>query len=153
MLLQCVVIEILTHQTSWTKWQSYVFRAKLHNYIITISKLDAVWLPHWQGRQPFSGGKFTSLGQEGCWSRWFILITNTLWVKVLNAIAVFQAEMWWRVGRTGGGTDSSPRIAAVFFSSYKWPKTVTVSTLLLFGPVMLLCGKFLCILWVKDLCS
>ena len=31
------------------------------------------------------------------------------------------------------------------FSSYKLPKTVTVTTLLLFGPVMLLCGAFLCI--------
>ena len=31
------------------------------------------------------------------------------------------------------------------FSSYKLPKTVTVTTLLLFGPVTLLCGTFLCI--------
>ena len=31
------------------------------------------------------------------------------------------------------------------FSSYKLPKTVTVATLLLFGPVTLLCGKFFCI--------
>ena len=31
------------------------------------------------------------------------------------------------------------------FSSYKLLKTVTVTTLLLFGPVTLLCGTFLCI--------
>ena len=31
----------------------------------------------------------------------------------------------------------------VSFSSYKLPKTVTVTTLLLFGSVMLLCGTFL----------
>ena len=34
-------------------------------------------------------------------------------------------------------------IAAVFFSSYKLPKTVRVTMLLLFGPVELLCGTFL----------
>ena len=63
----------------------------------------------------------------------FLLVTD----------AVFQAEMWQIVGRTGGRTGASPLISAVFFSSYKLPKTVTVNTLLLFGPVMLLCGKFL----------
>ena len=52
----------------------------------------------------------------------FLLVTD----------AVFWAEMWQRVGRTGGG-----------FSSYKLQKTVTVTTLLLFGHVTLLCGKFL----------
>ena len=39
-------------------------------------------------------------------------------------------------------TDASPCISAVFSSSYKLLKTVTVSTLPLFGQVMLLCGKF-----------
>ena len=46
------------------------------------------------------------------------------------------------VGGTGGRT---PCISMVFFSSYKLPKTVTVTTLLLFDYVTLLCGKFLCI--------
>ena len=41
MLLQCVVIEILTHQASW-KVKEVTFFAL--NYIITISKQDAVWL-------------------------------------------------------------------------------------------------------------
>ena len=45
-----------------------------------------------------------------------------------------------RVSRTGRRTD-----AAVFFTLYKLPKTVTVTTLLLFGNVTLLCGTFLCI--------
>ena len=48
-------------------------------------------------------------------------------------------------GRTGRRTDASPHTAVVVFSSYKLPKTVTVTTLLLFGHVTLLCRKFLCI--------
>ena len=39
--------------------------------------------------------------------------------------------------RTDRRTDSSPRTAVVFFSSCKLPKTVTVTTLLLFGAVAL----------------
>ena len=38
--------------------------------------------------------------------------------------------------------DASPHTAVVFVSSYKLSKTVTVTTLLLFGYVTL-CGKFL----------
>ena len=56
---------------------------------------------------------------------------------------VFQPEMGRRVSRTDRRTDASPRISAVFFSSYKLPKTFTVTTLLLFGHVTLLCGTFL----------
>ena len=63
--------------------------------------------------------------------------------------SVFQAEMWRRVGRTdrrtNRRTDASPPTAVVFFSSYKLSKTVTVTMLLMFGPVMLLCGTSLCI--------
>ena len=33
-----------------------------------------------------------------------------------------------RVDRTGGRTDASPPTTAVFFSSYKLPTTVTVTT-------------------------
>ena len=74
---------------------------------------------------------------------WFIVITNTQWVKVFRACDshCFRAEMWRRVGRTDWGTDASPRISVVFFSSYKLPKTVTVTTLILFGHVKLLCGN------------
>ena len=57
--------------------------------------------------------------------------------------AVFQAEMLRRVGRIDMRTDSSPSTAVVCFSSYMLPKTVTM--LLVFGPVTLLCGTFLCI--------
>ena len=64
--------------------------------------------------------------------------------------------MCQRVGRTDRitdrmidrMTDTSSCITAVFFSSYKLPKTVTVTMLWLlfysyFGPVTLLCGTFL----------
>ena len=44
----------------------------------------------------------------------------------------------WRTDRR---MDASPRTAVVFFSSYKLPKTVPVTTLPLFGHVTLLCGK------------
>lgn len=47
------------------------------------------------------------------------------------------------VGRTGGRTDTSPRTALLLVFSYNLPKTVTVTTLLLFDHVTLLCGKFL----------
>ena len=50
-----------------------------------------------------------------------------------------------RVGRTGGRTEASPPISAVFFSSYTLSKAVTVTTSLLFGHVTLLCITFLCI--------
>ena len=52
--------------------------------------------------------------------------------------------MWGRAGRTGGRTDASPCTAAVFFSSYKLPVTLTVTTLLLFSSATLLCGTFVC---------
>ena len=41
--------------------------------------------------------------------------------------------------------DTYPRTAAVFCSSYKLPKTVTVTMFLLYGSVTLLIGIFLCI--------
>ena len=50
--------------------------------------------------------------------------------------AVFRADMWQRVGRTdrrtARRTDTSPHITVVFFSSYQFPKTLSVTTLLLF---------------------
>ena len=47
-----------------------------------------------------------------------------------------------QTGRQTGGQTLLP-ISVVFFSSYKLPKTVTVTTLLLFGHVTLLFGTFL----------
>ena len=41
------------------------------------------------------------------------------------------------------------KVYAVFFSSYKLPKTVTVTTLLLFGHVTLLRGTLLFILLIE----
>ena len=51
--------------------------------------------------------------------------------------------------RTDRRTDTSPCISVVFSFSYKLPKTVTVTTLLLFGPVMLHHGTFLFI-WLGE---
>ena len=48
--------------------------------------------------------------------------------------------------RTDSSTDNSPCITAIFYSSYKFPKTVTVTQLLLFGSVTLICVTFLFIL-------
>ena len=48
------------------------------------------------------------------------------------------------VGQAGGQTLLHVQLRYSFYS-HKLPKTVTVSTLLLFGPVALLCGTFLCI--------
>lgn len=44
-----------------------------------------------------------------------------------------------RVGRTDGMTETFPGMDSVFFTSYKLPKTLPATMLLLFGPVMLLC--------------
>ena len=41
--------------------------------------------------------------------------------------------------------DAAPHSCGIFSPSYKLPKIVIVTTLLLFGHVMLLCGTFLCI--------
>ena len=42
-MLLCVVIEILTHQTSWKVKKVAFIQCRLYNYIITICKLGAVW--------------------------------------------------------------------------------------------------------------
>ena len=57
--------------------------------------------------------------------------------------SVLRAEMCKEVvGRADGQTLVHIQLW-YFFSSYKLPKTVTVTTLLLFGHVMLLCGKYI----------
>ena len=108
------MIEILTHQTSGKVTK---LRFSLHNYIITISKQDTVWLPHWQGRRLFSGGKFPEVSGGKADGRGDLISSQTLselkFLPVTNA--VFWAEMWGRVGRTGSRTDAYPHTAAVFF--------------------------------------
>ena len=64
----------------------------------------------------------------------FLLVTNTFFRWKCEEESVGQA----------GGRRFSMYSCGIF-SSYQLPKTVTVTTLLLFGPVMLLCGTFLCI--------
>ena len=102
----CVVIKILTHLTSW-KVMKLCFRTKLHNYIITISKLDSVWLPHWQGRRLFSGGKFleVSIGRADGHSDLFS--SQIQWVKVFcrwQALFFGQKCDEESVGQAGGWT-------------------------------------------------
>ena len=134
--------------------ESYIFRAKWHNYISTISKQDlsdsltmmevVVW-----GKVPWS------LGQEGWRSQWFIFITHSWWVKVFcrwQTLFFGQKCDKELVGRAGGRTLLHVQLWYLF-SSYKLPTTVTVTMLLLFGPVMLLCGNFSVFSWVRDLCS
>ena len=89
----------------------------------------------------FRGKVNWRLGRE-CWpSRWFIFITNTRWV---------QDFCWWQTLFLGqkcdeeaGGQKLLHVYLQDFFSSYKLPKTVTVTALLLFGHVTLICGTFL----------
>ena len=74
LLLKCVVIEILTHQTSWkvTKWG--------HNDIVAFSKLDTLDTTdsHTHRREPVFGGiVHWSLGLEGWLSQW-LFSTQTL---------------------------------------------------------------------------
>ena len=152
------MIEILTQQNPG-KWQSYVFHSKLHNYIITIYKLDAVWLSHLRGWMLSSGGKVTKVSvrgvdrhcdffQDSNYNKTTVEgekhLVSSSFLPVTDA--VFWAEMWQRVGWTDMMTDTSPHITAVFFSSYKMPKTLPVTMWLLFGPVTLLFGTFVFIL-------
>ena len=83
-----------------------IFHAKLHNYIITISKLDAVWLPH-------SQDGCCSLGKSSLKSRsagltaaviYFHHKHSVSWSFLLVTDTVYRAEMWQRVGRTGRRT-------------------------------------------------
>ena len=60
---------------------------------------------------------------------------------------VYQAEMWFRVGRTDRGTDrrtdASPRTAVVFVFLISAAKDSYRYYVTSFGPVTLLCGTFL----------
>ena len=98
------------------------------------------------GGRLFSRGKFPEgLSPEG-WPSGFI--TNTQRVKVFCR---WQTPFFRQkcdeesVGQTGGETLLHLQLQ-IFFSSYKLLKTVTVTMLLLFGHVNLLCGKFLFII-------
>ena len=113
------------------------------NYIIAISKLDAVWLCHSRGTRLFSWGKFSEVSVRRADCRGDLFLSQTIGELKFFACdrRCFRAEMWWRVcrtgSRTGGRTGASPCITLVLFTSYKLPKTVTVSTLCLFGHVAL----------------
>ena len=104
------------------KWQSYVFHSRLHDYVIAISKLDAVWLT-W-GEAVF-WGKFIIVSVKRSDSRRDFSSTQTLVELKLFASDrhCFWAERWWRVRRTDGRADRR--------MSCKLPKTLTVTTLLL----------------------
>ena len=84
------------------------------------------------------------LSPEGWWSRWFISVTNPRWVKAFDRCC-FLSRIWGRVSRT----DASPHTAVVFVFFIEVAKDSSSSMLLLFGPVTLLCGTFLCI-WLSE---
>ena len=118
---------------SWW-WRRWVFKVFPRCPPVNLTPSLAGW-------RLLSGGKFTEVSVWRADRCGDLFSSQTL--RELKFFCPFQAEMWQRVSRTGGRTDASPHISAVFFSSYKMPKTVT--TLLLLGHVMLLCGTFLCI--------
>ena len=97
------------------------------------------------GRETVYLGKVHwSLGLEG-WPSWrFFFNTNTKWVKVFcrwQTLFFGQKCDEESVGWAGGQTLRHAYLWYLF-SSNKLPKTVTVTMLLLFGPVTLLCGTF-----------
>ena len=97
---------------------------------------------HSQGRRLFSEGKFTKSRSGG------------LTVMVISTQALFTFFARDRcsfLGRSIGRTNTSLRTAVVFFPSNKLPKTLT--TVLLFGHVTLLCRTLSLFSWVRDLCS
>ena len=126
------------------EWPDQNLVAGSEGEMIAISKLDAVRLTHGDG------GCF--LGESSLKFCFRVLTIAVIYFHHEHLVsksflpvtdAVFQAEMWRIVDRTGGRTDASPLISVVFFSLYNLPKTVTITMLLLFGHVTLLCGKFL----------
>ena len=83
--------------------------------------------------------------------RWLFFITNTQWVQVFcrwRTLFFGQKCDEESVGQAGGRM--LVHVYLRYFFPHKSPKTVTVTTLLLFGHVTLLCGTFLC---NKDPCS
>ena len=114
--------------------------------MIAISKLDVVWLCHSRGGRLFSRGKFTEVSvrrEDRCCH--FFIKANTCWVKVFCLDRhCFRAEMWQRVSRTGGRED---KWEDGHLSTYNYrivtTERVTVTKLLVFGHVMLLCRTFL----------
>ena len=136
--------------TSWSivhpvKWQSNFFCSKLHKYIINISKQwtlsDSLTR---EGGLLFCGGKVhrsqwlfflrPSLQQHNSGRRHFKQTHGEL-IFLPGTDTVFLAEMWPRFSRTDRMTEASPGITAVFFPSCKLPKTIPMTSLLLFGPV------------------
>ena len=120
-------------------WQSHVFRSKLHNYIIAISKHVTVWLCHSQGQRLFSRGKFTEVSVRRADRRRFFFIINTWWVKVFyrwQTLFFGQKCDSELVGQTGGRMLLRAQFCLL-------PKTVSVTTLPRFGSVTLLCGTLL----------
>ena len=99
------------------------FCTTLHNYIITISKQDTVWLYH---------SKFTE-----------VLVS-----RADHHGYFFQYKLPCFSGRivTGWQTLFTYN-CSIFFLSFKLPKTTPVTTLLLFGPVTLHCWTFSFIEW------
>ena len=76
------------------------------------------------------------LGLEGWRSRWFIFFGQKCDEELVGGVG-------GQTGRQTGGRTFLHLQLWYFFSTYKLPKTVTVTILILFGHVTLLFGKFL----------
>ena len=145
------------------------FLHKLHYYIITFSKLDAVtglvgrlfffncgkvhWILSWEG-WPVIIFK-TLITTTQLWEE-----TNTwrVWACLLGTEAGFGGEMWWRVGGTDRMTDTY--YCSIFHINWHYQTivnvalwgcdhycgmTLPVTTILLFGHVTLLCESLILI--------
>ena len=105
---------------------------------VTFFKLEAV--AHSLGRRLFSGGKFPDVSVQRADGRGDLEWVNVFcrW-QMLFSGQKCEEEL---VGQAGGQTGGQALLHIVF-SSYKLPKTVTVTTLLLFGHLTLPWGKCL----------
>ena len=98
----------------------------------------------------FWGKDHGSLAMEGWPLQWFIFNTNIRWLKCFwRWQALFFRQKCDKESIGQAGERTLLHISVVFFSSYKLPKTVTVTTLLFSGPVTLLCGTFL-FMWLSE---
>ena len=120
-----------SHRKSAWQWRhDDDFHSKLHNYIITINKLDTVWLTCGDGGC-FLGESSLKSRQEDWRSRWFIIKVSCQWQMLFFGQKCAEEQ------------DGRFSRCDCDISFLKCPKTVTVFMLLLFGPVTLLCGTFL----------
>ena len=148
--------------------ESYVFHSNIHIYIIAISKQDAAWPSHSGEGKLTEVLVVRADRRETVTTTTQYWKANTWWVQVFwsESHHIITAIQLWDLpgsaprdrcsfsGRNGMTdriidrmkdrltdrvTEAFPR-SVVFFSTYMLPKTLPVTTELLFGMVTLLCG-------------